>query len=755
LSLAAANLVYAAGGTVVTLPQPGMKIKSGLSMTVDLRGIDANGYRPVAITVRPLNGLPLPGDRVLRVVLTPYAYMSNLAPEASQVIELAEGSTATTVVLPIPQTSQWHSCSIDTFEDGEKLRDLSIERIGFAGISYWDWTEARPGTLIVDRAVPDRATRDRMVVDYRTRGTDLNPAYTLPEPRVLANLFPEANRPNTFFPGGQRPSDAALLENLSTNYPRLDMVPPGEIPERWIELSQFDLIIIPLADLRALAASEPKRVRALAEWAAGGPLLVVSGVGSDFAGLAEIEQLLALPPLEAASGGEIPRGWTPPPAAAHTAILQSQIEDFEETSQLQLQPMRGGYRYVNPVPPQGNAAYRRGQKPDTLAAPAQPPFAVRPIGLGVVAGMATDNPFPGQDSDWIWLFNSIPRRHWTWYQRNGFSLHRENGDYWRFLIPGVGEAPALSFLILVSLFAVVIGPVNYLLLGKTGRYYLLLITVPLGALLVTGGLFSYALMTDGLGVRLRARSFTDLDQSCGRAVAWSRQSYYASIAPSRGLVFPADATVFPILYQPGQRFNSGNRPDNSLHWDEQQNLTRGYITSRTTTQFMVLRATQSQDRLSVTEGRSPGSPPHVANQLKTRIRLVILRDRRGDFWKGENLADGQGAALAAVTAADAAALLKQLIGADPPELPEGYDPSLHNTAFSMFMPSYGWYNVDASATQPLMATSILESNLAYATRPGDMARGSYLAIVTSSPTAPTGVPRVREEASLHVIRGRY
>ena len=73
----------------------------------------------------------------------------------------------------------------------------------------------------------------------------------------------------------------------------------------------------------------------------------------------------------------------------------------------------------------------------------------------------------------------------------------------------------------------------------------------------------------------------------------------------------------------------------------------------------------------------------------------------------------------------------------------------------MFMPNYGWYNVDTSSTAPVMAASLLEKNLASATRPGDLAPGSYLAVTTSSPIAASGVPNVREEASLHVIRGRY
>jgi hypothetical protein len=752
--LAGPSDAFAAGGTVMTLPQPGTKIRSGLAMTLDLRGIDANGYRPVTVTVQPLNGLPLPADRVLRVVLKPYAYMGNITPEVSQVIELPEGSTVTTATIAMPQSSQWHSFEIETFEDGEKLRDLSIDRFGVVGMNYWEWTEARPATLIVDRGIPDRPDRDKMITDFKSRGTDTNRTFNIPEPRLYANLFPELNRTSAYFPGGQRLSDAELLDNLLTNYPRLEMLPPSELPKRWIELSQYDIVMIPLADLRLLAKNEPERLRALADWAAGGPLLIVHGVGSDFAGLAEIDKLLALPPLADATSDEF-RSWTPAQPEHHLAVMRYQMEDFDEATLAQMKPTVG-YRYVNPVVPEGNPGYKRGQpKPNALPVPADAPFAMRPIGLGQLVAIASDNPFPGDRNDWIWIFNSVPRSHWMWYQRNGYSLHRENADYWTFLIPGVGEAPALSFLILVSLFAVVIGPVNYLLLGKTGRYYLLLITVPLGALLVTGGLFFYAIATDGLGVKLRARSFTDLDQASGRAVAWSRQSYYASIAPSRGLTFPSDATVFPILYQPGQRFSGGERPDNTLVWDETQNLTRGYITSRTTTQFMVLRVTKSADKLQVTEGRSASQPPQVTNQLKTDIRLVILRDRGSQFWQGSDVQDGASAVLTAITAEEAAKKLTELYGKDPPANPEGYDPTLHNTAFSMFMPNYGWNNVDASSTQPVMAASLLEKNLAHSTRPGDLAPGSYLAVTRSSPVAASGVPSVREEASLHVVRGRY
>src|SRR5262249_24385644 len=163
-------------------------------------------------------------------------------------------------------------------------------------------------------------------------------------------------------------------------------------------------------------------------------------------------------------------------------------------------------------------------------------FLFRRAGLGCVVAIAAENPFPGQTTDWVWIFNTVPDNHWKWFRRSGVSLHRKNRDYWTFLIPDVGEAPVVSFLLLVSLCAIVIGPVNYVLLGRSRRLYLLLLTVPAGALLVSVSLFGYALLTDGLSVRLRSRSFTELDQRTGEAAAWSWQSYYAAIAPSQGLV---------------------------------------------------------------------------------------------------------------------------------------------------------------------------------------------------------------------------
>jgi len=380
---------------------------------------------------------------------------------------------------------------------------------------------------------------------------------------------------------------------------------------------------------------------------------------------------------------------------------------------------------------------------------------LRSAATGRVVAVAADEAFTGNRADWSWAFNCV-EDHWKWFERTGFSLQRTNADYWKFLIPGVGEAPIISFLLLVSLFAVAIGPINYLFLGRARRLYLLLLTVPVGAALVTISLFLFALFSDGLGMRLRVRSYTDLDQRTGRAAAWSRHSYYAGMAPSEGLVFPEDATVFPIVHEPAA---TGSDRATLLIWDGNQQLRRGYLSSRTATQYMLCRATTTKNTLAVSETRNAGSPPTIENRLATRIRYLLLRDSRGDYFAGQSIADQAKKELRPVEPAVAATAMGKLADAVRPDVPHGYDPKFHDDNFFLRVGGRRARFVagDGGAGDPTMDSSLLETNLKEALEPTkhSLVPGTYVAIVESSPVVSTGVRRGGEEASLHVIRGTY
>ena len=138
---------------------------------------------------------------------------------------------------------------------------------------------------------------------------------------------------------------------------------------------------------------------------------------------------------------------------------------------------------------------------------------------GLVVALASEQPFPGTAGDWRWVLDSMGDSRWHWYERHGLSLKRENPDYWNFLIPGVGVAPVTQFCVLITVFVIGIGPVNYWLLRRRRQLHLLLLTIPASAAAVTLLLFAYALMADGLDVRVaRGASHNSINAAAGRSV---------------------------------------------------------------------------------------------------------------------------------------------------------------------------------------------------------------------------------------------
>ena len=77
---------------------------------------------------------------------------------------------------------------------------------------------------------------------------------------------------------------------------------------------------------------------------------------------------------------------------------------------------------------------------------------------------------------------------WKWRLRQGLSLDNENPAFHNFLIADVGLPPIQTYRVLISLFVIVIGPLNYWFLRRHGRLHLLLFTVPAAALLASGSL---------------------------------------------------------------------------------------------------------------------------------------------------------------------------------------------------------------------------------------------------------------------------
>jgi hypothetical protein len=330
----------------------------------------------------------------------------------------------------------------------------------------------------------------------------------------------------------------------------------------------------------------------------------------------------------------------------------------------------------------------------------------------------------------------------------------QNGtaDFDDFLIADVGLPPFKSYRVLITLFVIAIGPVNYWLLRRRKRLHWLLFTVPAAAIVISLALVSYAVVGDGFQTYLRARSFTLLDQTRDEAVSSARLSYYAGMAPSGGLMLDRETAIYPL-----ERDAVWYRrvPPRYVAWTEKQELERGWLTARTPTQYSTVRPYPCQRELRVFESATGCA---VENRLDTNIRHLMLRDSAGNTYTSADLAAGAKAVLKPL-GSDAEAqevIITMLNARNRAALSH---PSMGSTPASTFL--FGrstTYRGSHNSGYSGPGASMLEENLdqAFNEIGSKLSRPrTYVAIVTRPPDVPIGVERVVESQSLHVIYGTW
>jgi len=704
---------------------------AGLKMEVDTRWPGGAGYRPVRITVTPI--VPPIADRTLTVEVAARRFWNHGHDDhrVVQHIEIPAGSGPIATTLSVPQTLGWNRYKVTVVEDGQAIRGLSY---GGAGDQYtaWVWEEKFPRLLIVGDTLPD------------TSG--------------LAALLNVAEY-NQYGAGVVGAGARAFL-------PTAHATPAAELPSRWIDYTNLDLVCLSLDQLAGLAKKRPEAFRAILDWTSAGGNVIVYGVGRDWRRLGELESLAGLAPgSDDTTRSPARRGWTEPDPKRFGGKLRgvgTNVSDPFAASPhgLPSAQFRGPGMGMVPGAGDGSDTDKVEDEEDLAPGQVEPTeclaFVLRPLQLGMVVAVADEDPFAlsfrRSALGWGWLLNSLGSRRFLWYQRHGLSASRENKEFWNFLIPGVGLAPVMAFRVLITLFVLAIGPLNYVLLRRWKSLHLLVITVPLSAAAVTLALFAYALVADGLGTRVRARSFTHIDQRRGRAACWSRLSYYAGLSPSGGLAFPPDVAVIPYEAFPAER-SSRTR---ELVWEESQWLRSGWLPSRTPTQFVTLRSRPTKLGLTIPASQDDAGVFRAENRLGTRIEQLVVRAPDGRFFQAADVERGAAVEAVPVQSEDAKRLLDRIHQRRAPKYPIGLD-QRKQRGYSGWSPrrsSWQWMSSQADLPDASQQTGLLEFWLARA-RSLSLQPRSYAAIVERSPEVVVGTPAAREEAGFHVILGTW
>jgi len=369
-------------------------------------------------------------------------------------------------------------------------------------------------------------------------------------------------------------------------------------------------------------------------------------------------------------------------------------------------------------------------------------FSRRDLMLGTVFAFP-ENPFPGRANDWAWLLMALGTQRGNWTERTGMSPHIGTEDFFEFMNPGIRGVPVAGFILLSTLFTIVIGPVNYIYLLRKKKLSLLLITVPVIAFATSLLLVGYSMAAHGFSIRSRIRSYTVLDQKSRMAVTTVRLSMFAGMAPANGLKFSPETAVYPVLPPAGEMHSP------VVDWTETQALVSGWLPSRTRTQFFTIRHAEQRSRIEVKP--AAGGKVEIANGLPWDAEAFVVSDDAGKLYLGRGIAANASAVLSEPSQDELKEIAK-LLAVNEPALPSGF-------AMPTTTSGPAWRPRFAGGTSVRFATNQMERRITELKKglpdKQGLAPRSYLAILKQNPDVETGGVTTVEQMGFHLVQGYY
>ena len=221
---------------------------------------------------------------------------------------------------------------------------------------------------------------------------------------------------------------------------------------------------------------------------------------------------------------------------------------------------------------------------------------------------------------------------------------------------------------------------------------------------------------------------------------------------------PADVVMYPII--PGwsptstQAYVAATR---DLRWEnDEAKMKRGWLRSRTPTQYLTIRARKTPHRLELTPVREK---MRARNQLGTTINFLVVIGEENELWSGEQLSAEAVAFLQPAERIDAVARLRKLVTENSPKVPAalaGEDSSYAiGNQWRMYAGRYGPYSSGQSLETNLANIALadiagLEGRAGLALPPR-----TYVAVTATGAEVEFGMDGAEEEASFHVVVGQW
>ena len=203
------------------------------------------------------------------------------------------------------------------------------------------------------------------------------------------------------------------------------------------------------------------------------------------------------------------------------------------------------------------------------------------------------------------------------------------------IFPVVGRLgiPVRGLFLLMLFFAIVIGPVNLIMLSRKKRRIWLLWTTPVISLMTCLGVFAYATFAEGWKQVVRTEGLTILDERVHRATTIGWTAFYSALTLGEGLHFGHQTELTPQI---------SPRDTNkvlTVDWTHDQHLGSGWVTARVPIHFMIRKSETRRERVIVRRGAD--TDLKIVNGLGVDISQFWLADGDGTIYSAIDVPAGE------------------------------------------------------------------------------------------------------------------
>lgn len=566
------------------------------------------GYIPVKIVANSTSVFT--ADRELMVRLEPLPDGQS-PPQNGVSVDIPftapQGKRSVTLVRHMPKWSVESGYKIQVLEDGKKLTDYEA---------------------VIGSGLP----------------LDEVPLYCLEDETLIGWLLIEDQDVNNFRFQNAHTKMAVTIQSSYANYrwrqqltgrtghQTVTKISVNKTPTDWRQFQAFDGVLISSSSLESLK-SNPDSFNALRDWVLGGGTLAVTQSDS----IDELSKQLKFVLKESTEAQRRLNG-----VAWSMQVALRQEEEAVKKSIARYETDRSNAQNGSSIQFLSNrikALEKRLAEVRSRYATLDDKIVATTVGAGRVLGI-TDSYEDLGDLQSAGLANLFLIRR-SAILRRGVEpiLGDSRANQW--MIPGVAEPPVYTFMGLLTLFVILVGPIAYRKTSKAGRSHLMFVIAPVLALATTLAMFVYGIVADGFGTKARVRQITIVDGQSGDSFDRIRSTYFAGLRPSGGIEFSANAEVFPYPNNPTVAWEDLSElpflSDTKVTMaEDSQTFGSALLPSRSQTQFVVHQPRNQFGRLKLS--RSEDQKVYVLDStIDYALRNVVLRDADGDYWLADEV----------------------------------------------------------------------------------------------------------------------